>query len=53
MRITHKIVMRFTRQIKAKMRILFGTRIFKVMVVTNRDERGRWTDLLCEEGSGN
>lgn len=54
MDITHKIVLRFDPDLKLKpnMRVVFESRIFKILFIFNRDERSRWLDLLCEEGSG-
>lgn len=48
--VTHRVTMRYQAGIVAKMRILFGSRIFQIHGVINRDERSTWLDLLCEEG---
>lgn len=55
MDITHRITLRFDPDLNLKpnMRVSFEARLFKILVITNRDERSRWLDLLCEEGSGN
>lgn len=55
MDITHRITLRFdpVLNLKPNMRVLFESRIFKILSIINRDERSRWLDLMCEEGSGN
>ena len=56
MNITHKITIRYWSDVKillAEMRVIHKSRIFKIIHIINRDERERWIDLLCEEGSGN
>lgn len=47
---THRITLRWIPGVTAKMRVLFGTRVFNVRAVRNLDERNRWLELLCEEG---
>ncbi len=47
---THRLTLRWAPGLTAKMRVLFGTRVFNVRAVRNLDERNRWVELLCEEG---
>ena len=51
-RVTHRIVIRRRTDVTptAKMRVLFGTRVFNIHSVINRDERNRWIELMAEEG---
>jgi SPP1 family predicted phage head-tail adaptor len=37
----------------AKMRAVYGDRIFNIAGSVNRNEGGRWVDLLCTEGLNN
>ncbi len=32
------------------MRIVFGSRVFNIRAAIDREERGRFLELLCEEG---
>ena len=48
---SHRITIRYRDDVTAAQRIRSGTRIFNIRAVTDRDERGRWLDLLCEEGA--
>lgn len=51
--VTHKIKIRYLEGITTAMRISFKGRIFKILgPPINLDERGRWLELQCEEGSG-
>lgn len=48
--ITHKVVMRYRSGINAKMRVLYGSRIFDIQNVLDENERHRTLTLLCLEG---
>lgn len=37
----------------AKMRVVYGERVFNIAGSVNRNEGGRWVDLLCTEGLNN
>ncbi len=50
-RLSHRVVIRHRPGITPAMRIVFGTRLFNVRAVVNREERGRFLELLCEEGA--
>jgi SPP1 family predicted phage head-tail adaptor len=43
------ITIRYRAEIKAKMRVLFGTRIFDIQWIKNVEERNREMLLICEE----
>jgi len=45
----HRIVIRWRAGVTAAMRFSFGTRVFEIRGVTDRDERHRFLDCLCEE----
>lgn len=44
-----EITVRFVSGIKAEMRVLFGTRVYEIMYVYDRDERTREIKLFCFE----
>lgn len=48
---SHMITLRYRADVTTAQRIRSGARIFNIRAVTNRDERNRWLDLLCEEGA--
>lgn len=48
--VTHKIRIRYYASITSKMRVSFGSRTFQIHGILNDEERGIWTDLICEEG---
>lgn len=48
--VTHFITIRGGLDIKSNMRIVFGNSIFQIHGVMNREYRGIWYDLLCQEG---
>ena len=47
---TYEVTIRYRDNASASQRIKFGTRIFNIRQVRNRDERSRYLDILCEEG---
>lgn len=47
-----EIVIRYLTGVKAKMQVVFGARIFKVVTVTCPLERRRWLHLFCSEVNG-
>ncbi len=49
-RLSHRIVIRHRGGITAAMRIIFGTRVFNIRAVIDPGERGRFLELLCDEG---
>ena len=55
-RITHRVILRRdnrTKTLKAKDRILHGTRALYVEGVTNVDERNSMLEIMCREAIGN
>lgn len=48
--ITHKVRMRWRPNVKAAMRLKWGTRLFNIRKVSNLDEGNVWLELRCEEG---
>lgn len=49
--LTHKIWLRWRPGVVAKMRLLFGKRVFNIIEPPrNWDERNRMLELRCEEG---
>ncbi len=48
---SHRITLRYRSDVTTAQRIRYGTRIFNIRAVSDRDERGRWLELLCEEGA--
>ncbi len=49
-RLSHRIVIRYRPGITPAMRIVFGSRVFNIRAAINHEERGRFLELLCEEG---
>jgi SPP1 family predicted phage head-tail adaptor len=47
---THEVLMRYHAGITAKMRVMYGEKIFNVQNVIDEDERHRHLTLLCSEG---
>ena len=49
-RVSHRIVIRYRDDVTTNDRILWGSRTFNIRAVIDREARGRWLELLCEEG---
>lgn len=49
--ITHDIVIRYRSDITAKDRIVYAGRDFNIISVINPEERDKWLQLRCEEGT--
>ena len=49
-RLSHRIVIRYRPGITPAMRVRFGSRVFNIRAAIDREERGRFLELLCEEG---
>lgn len=49
-KITHKITIRKLPNVNTRNRISYDSRLFAIKNVINLDERGRFLQLLCEEG---
>jgi SPP1 family predicted phage head-tail adaptor len=49
-RLSHRVVIRHRAGVTAAMRVVFGTRAFNIRAVIDMGERGRFLELLCEEG---
>lgn len=47
--ITHKLTMRAGRSYAPRDRVVYGSRVFNIRSVLNREERGRYLDLMCTE----
>jgi SPP1 family predicted phage head-tail adaptor len=50
-RVTHSIIVRALEGVTTEMRVLFGARVFHIRAVRDQDERGRFLELLTEEGA--
>ena len=48
---THKIVIRWRDNVEPKSKIIFDGRQFEAVSVSNRQERGRWLDILAREST--
>lgn len=46
---THKVEMRYLKDIKPKMRVLYGTRVFDIESVINVREENKTLQLICTE----
>ncbi len=49
-KISHRVTIRHRTGITAKMRLNFGGRLFNIRSALDRKERGRWLDILADEG---
>ncbi len=49
-RLSHRIVIRYRSDVTAAMRVVFGARAFNIRAVIDTGERGRFLELLCDEG---
>ena len=47
--VTHRVRFRYVAGVTAKMRVLYGARIFNVLSVINPEERNREIVLMCKE----
>jgi len=47
--ITHRIKTRYAAGVTPDMRVLYGTRLFDIQSIINRDERNRELELMCME----
>jgi SPP1 family predicted phage head-tail adaptor len=48
--VTHSVFIRYRPNIVARMRLLYGARIFEIVSVIDVDERHFWLQLQCSEG---
>ena len=49
--ITHNIVMRYRSDVVPKNRVVYDGREFNIISAINVEERDRWLQLRCEEGT--
>lgn len=50
-RTTHKIIIRHRENVTPRSRIIYDGRTFEVEAITNREERGRWLDIMAVEST--
>lgn len=48
--VTHRVTLRHRGDVTAGMRLVKGARVFNIRSVIDPGERGRWLELMCEEG---
>jgi len=48
--VSHLVTLRNRADVTAGMRLVAGGRAFNIRAAINLEERGRWLELLCEEG---
>lgn len=48
--VTHRIRIRHREDISSRLRVIKGSRIFRIRTVIDAQERGRWLEILAEEG---
>ncbi len=48
--VSHRVTIRYRDGVTARMRVVFGNRVFNIRAVINPEERNRFLELLCEEG---
>jgi len=49
--VTHRVRIRYMTGITPKMRVVYGSRTFEIVAITNPEERNIALDLLCKEAS--
>jgi SPP1 family predicted phage head-tail adaptor len=49
---THEIVIRYVSELTPRDRVRFGTRVFEILSIINRDERNEMLTLQCVERQG-
>ena len=50
-RLTHKVMMRYRADVDAVKRLVFKGRILNITAAINVEERDRWLEIHCTEGS--
>jgi SPP1 family predicted phage head-tail adaptor len=50
-RITHKVMIRYRSDVSAVNRLIFKGRVLNITAAINIEERDRWLELHCTEGS--
>lgn len=50
-RVTHRITIRARSDVRPFMRVSFDNRLMDILGVVELEERGRWTQLSCEENA--
>lgn len=48
---THKVTLRYQSGLTADMRIIYGSRVFKILSLLNQDERNQWLEVMVVEGA--
>lgn len=48
--LTHRIYARYDSRFAPELRIQWGSRLFNIRAVKNTDERGRFVEILAQEG---
>lgn len=49
-RVTHKVIIRTFDDLSSEMRLVYGERILQVKSFRDIEERGRFTEIMAEEG---
>jgi SPP1 family predicted phage head-tail adaptor len=49
--VSHRIRIRYRRDVKGSMRIKFGNRYFAIVSIINPEEKNEWLDLMCKEAA--
>ena len=49
--ISHDIMMRYRSALRAKHRVVYDGREFNIISVINVEERDKWSQLRCQEGT--
>lgn len=48
--VTHRVLIRYRSNITARMRVIYGSRIFEVTAAVDVEDRRTWLQLDCTEG---
>lgn len=49
--VSHRIRIRYRRDVKGSWRVKFGTRYFAIIAITNPNEKNEFLDLMCKEAA--
>lgn len=49
--VSHRIRIRYRRDVKGSYRVKFGNRYFAIVSIINPEEKNEWLDLMCKEAA--
>ena len=49
--VSHRIRIRYRRDVRGSYRVKFGNRYFAIVSIINPEEKNEWLDLMCKEAA--